>query len=195
MPTGYTADVADGKVTDLLTFALQCGRAFGACIEQRDESGNAPPRRREVSDYHAKALKEAKNRLVALKHVGAATADREAAAAFAERTKESARYEAQRLEKKARYEAMIAKVSAWTPPTKDHNEMKQFMLNQLQESIRFDCSGLGLSAPERMNGKEWLAKAIASAQRDVEYHEKEYAREVKSVEEANQWIDALYRSL
>lgn len=30
MPTGYTFEVCEGKMTDFSAFALQCARAFGA---------------------------------------------------------------------------------------------------------------------------------------------------------------------
>lgn len=42
MPTGYTSGVAVGKVTDFREFALQCARAFGACISLSDESSDTP---------------------------------------------------------------------------------------------------------------------------------------------------------
>jgi hypothetical protein len=37
MPTGYTAGVADGTITEFREYALLCARAFGACIMLRDE--------------------------------------------------------------------------------------------------------------------------------------------------------------
>ena len=37
MPTGYTSGVATGEIKDFKTYALQCARAFGACIMLRDE--------------------------------------------------------------------------------------------------------------------------------------------------------------
>lgn len=42
MPTGYTAAVCDGKITEFPAFALQCARAFGALITMRDDAMNAP---------------------------------------------------------------------------------------------------------------------------------------------------------
>lgn len=37
MPTGYTADIKDG--IDFKTYAMNCARAFGACVMLRDEPG------------------------------------------------------------------------------------------------------------------------------------------------------------
>ena len=64
MPTGYTASVADGRVTEFAPFALQCARAMGALIMMRDEPHDAPiPERFEASDYYSKSLAEARERL------------------------------------------------------------------------------------------------------------------------------------
>src|SRR5690348_5408929 len=56
MPTGYTAEVAEGKVTDFRTFALRCARAFGATIMQRDDPTHDLPKMREESSHHRDEL-------------------------------------------------------------------------------------------------------------------------------------------
>ena len=38
MPTGYTAGIADGTITNFEQYALRCIRAFGATMHLRDES-------------------------------------------------------------------------------------------------------------------------------------------------------------
>jgi hypothetical protein len=53
MPTGYTADVQNGTVTELRDFALSCARAFGACIMMRDDPPGTPiPDQFEPSSYY-----------------------------------------------------------------------------------------------------------------------------------------------
>ena len=59
MPTGYTSDLYEGKNISFTEFALQCSRAFGATIDQRDDGRDAPlrlpiPR----LDYSEKGLAE-----------------------------------------------------------------------------------------------------------------------------------------
>ena len=63
MPTGYTADVADGKITEFTEYALQCARAFGACIMLRDDPVSSEIPEFEPSDYSAKELAEAEKDL------------------------------------------------------------------------------------------------------------------------------------
>ncbi|VTR91619.1 unnamed protein product [Gemmata massiliana] len=36
---------------------------------------------------------------------------------------------------------MLEHVRAWEPPSTDHENLKQFMIDQLRESIDFDCRG------------------------------------------------------
>lgn len=88
MPTGYTAGVEDGTVTTLREYALTCARGMGACIMQRDDPMNEPPKKQEPTDYHVKWLAEAKEKLVQL----AAMSNEEIKAAFTaenERAKQS----------------------------------------------------------------------------------------------------------
>ena len=68
MPTGYTHPVQEGKITELRDFALNCARAFGACVTMRDDPSDTPiPGKFEPSDYHIKALKEAKEDLLVVR--------------------------------------------------------------------------------------------------------------------------------
>ena len=63
MPTGYTAGIIDGKTETFQEFAKQCMRAFGATIHMRDENMDKEYEPRTPSDYHTKALEEAKEKL------------------------------------------------------------------------------------------------------------------------------------
>ena len=58
MPTGYTADIYEGNDVSFRDFALKCARAFGACIEQRDDDANDKPKLIEKTkdNYHIKRL-------------------------------------------------------------------------------------------------------------------------------------------
>ena len=59
MPTGYTSKIADG--IGFKDFALSCARAFGACIEMRDDPSDKPiPNEFKPNDYHKKRMAAAK---------------------------------------------------------------------------------------------------------------------------------------
>jgi len=73
MPTGYSAPVLEGKIKTLPEFALLCARAFGACVNMRDDSMSADiPEEFPVSDYHSKAYKQASRKLNRLNSLNSA---------------------------------------------------------------------------------------------------------------------------
>jgi hypothetical protein len=196
MPTGYTAAVADGTVTAFPEFAITCARAFGALIMMRDEpSGTTIPDEFQPSDYSAKQLDAAKARWAALQSV---TPEASAAASLAAYNTEcESRAEAvlKRTQTRERYEAMLEEAKAWQAPTADHEGMKAFMIQQLEESIRFDCGDFALPAPVQRTGAAWLADQIAAAERDIAYHTKAHAEEVERTNMRNAWVKALRASL
>ena len=61
MPTGYTEDIYNGKDVTFKDFALKCARAFGACVHQREDNIDDPPRLK-IADtsYYEEKLKKAK---------------------------------------------------------------------------------------------------------------------------------------
>ena len=195
MPTAYTADVQSGKVTDFKDFAMQCARAFGACITMRDDPNDADiPDQFEPSDYHLNEVAEAKKELARL----ASMTDEQKSISALEAYNIDCKVvlDRQQLQEahRARYEAMLKAVEAWSPPTNDHVEMKRFMERQLRESIDFDCRPYG-SGAVRMSGSEWHDGAIAKARRDIEYHTNKYAEEVERCEKRTEWVRALRASL
>jgi hypothetical protein len=197
MPTGYTADVQSGKVTEFPEFAMQCARAFGALIMMRDESSKAPiPERFEPkTSYYDEALASAKARLAELLAMSP-----EAVTAAAEESHKDAvaRWSARRAARAAerqRYEAMLAKVAAWEPPTPEHDGMKKFMADQLRESIKFDCSGDYDDEPVALAGPAWLEKETETARWDIGRYAKHRREEIARTEDRNKWLADLRASL
>ena len=96
-----------------------------------------------------------------------------------------------------RYEAMLTQVQAWTPPTVDHEEMKKFMFDQIEQSIGFDCNDDPTKYYIVMEEtpQEWKASLIAKAKHGIEYHSKEWEHEQKRTRERNEWNKALFASL
>jgi hypothetical protein len=197
MPTGYTADVVDGKVTDFPTFALQCARAFGALIEMRDAPNDAPiPDEFKASTYHADRVEQARGELEALNLL---SQDERRMAADAEYETELQRRresEAKTVVVRERLNAMLADVEAWEPPTLEHFELKRFMQQQLNETLKWDGRGLYHDEPlERKTPDEWYEAQRTRLERDIVYHTKHHAEEVERVKGRNAWVKALRESL
>ena len=194
MPTGYTLDLYDGKDITFEEFVLKCARAFGVLIDMRDEPIDAPiPERFEPSDYHLKELERAKKRLKEIKKWDEEKAEQEAERAYREALKEREEFIKKNKLIRKRYEDMLSKVQKWKPPTIEHESLKQFMIQQLVESIEYDC--FIPEMPQRLSGEEYKEQQIKKALSDIDYHEREYAEEVNRVYERNKWLLSLRESL
>lgn len=196
MPTGYTAAIKDG--ISFATYAMNCARAFGACVTLRDDPGGGEriPLVFEPSDYHAKAAQEARDALAAL--LALTPEQRETSAAKAWDDSETSRLMMLEECRKTReaYEAMLGKVNAWTPPTPDHVGLQEFMRKQIEMSLEFDCGDADDAEPKsRMSGEQWAAQEAGRLNRDIAYHERTYADEVERAASRTKWVRELRASL
>jgi len=194
MPTGYTADIYDGNDVSFRDFALKCARAFGACIEQRDDDANDKPKLIEKNDkdnYHIKRIEEAKKWKKPTK------------AEFDDYVKKQTAYYNEQIDKqnklKDSYQQMLDKANAWTPPTSEHEGLKQFMIDQLSDSLKNDCGNdyyqMELSQIESYTYEGMVSDMRASNKRDIEYHTEQLKKDNERVDTRNEWISALYKSL
>jgi hypothetical protein len=196
MPTGYTADVQSGKVTEFPEFAMQCARAFGALISMRDEPASAPiPDEFKPSDYNAEALKKAEAELARLLGMSLAEVNAAAQSAYEQAVEAWERRDRLRTEHRARYNAMLQKARAWTPPTIEHEELKKFMIEQLTESIHFDTVSKHDAKPEKQEPGDWYRWIVEQARRNVDYRAKAHREEVQRARERTEWVRALRDSL
>lgn len=195
MPTGYTAAVADGTVTDLKTFALRLARGMGAIVTMRDAPRDAIiPESIEPDGYYAERVASLTAKLAELE---AMTVEQASAAAQADAEQFDADFVEARqrhLDKRDRYLAMIAKVEAWQGAPEG---IKEFGLNQLTESLAFDCSEPFTFWRTRpaTDGAEWLAKQKANVLYELEYATKNKVDEDARIAERNAWLAQLHRSL
>lgn len=198
MPTGYTAAIGEGITFN--NFVLQCARAFGACIEMRDDPMDKPiPDEFKPSDYSERQLAEANKRVAQLKAMSASQCAKEAKADYERQVTYHKESIAKDAALKAKYEAMLAEVEAWTPPSTDHDELKNFMRNQITESIRFDCGGNyhqdALKSLRPMTGNEWQQSELNKALEDISYHSKAQKEENERAAKRTQWVRQLRESI
>lgn len=196
MPTGYTADIKDG--ISFKTFAMNCARAFGACVTLRDEPGGGDkiPEAFEASDYHAQQVEKALAALAEFHAMSPSQHMREASKAWDEaETRRIVRLDEMRAQRKA-YEDMLSKVKAWAPPTPEHDGLKEFMHTQIAQSIDFDCDESYYSTPTpRLTGAQWAAQRLEKLERDLAYQLREQAAEIERASGRTAWVKALRASL
>ena len=195
MPTGYTADVADGKVTDFRTFALRCARQFGATVMQRDEPMDVLPKLREESDYAKKGLAKSEAELARLRAMTITEAGAEQAKEHRAQAKAYNEMRRDMREKRGRYTTMLASAREWTPPTAEHGRLKQFMIDQLEESIKYDCNDEWLDEKPLVAVEVWLKEKQERELASVKRYAEDVAAERVRVAAANAWIRALWAGL
>lgn len=198
MATGYTHKIKDGITFE--QFAMGCARAFGACVEMRDDPSDVPiPEKFEPSIYHKKALAECRKTLAKIEGMKAVECDAESEKEYSHAKKlcEKRIREGQELAEK--YKAMLCQIANYTPPSKDHEGFKKFMIEQVSESLKFDY-GVGydtreLASLRKLSAKEWKAEAIKKAKDDIAYHTKEDKEECARAEGRTLWVKQLRDSL
>lgn len=194
MPSGYTEKLSKGP-QEFQDFALECARAFGALISMRDADGAEIPSSFEPNPYYKKAEQEARERLVALER---RTSTEWAEAEIAEREEHNARnteLRAKASEKLDRYRSMRQEVLDWTPPTGEHIEMKAFMLDQLDQSIKMDCSTTWIRDREPMSVAQYRAEQLVAVQKEVGRAATGWAEEQERAASRTQWVADLRESL
>lgn len=190
MPTGYTQNMN----ISFNDFVLQCARAFGATITLRDEPMSPDIPEFQPSDWNTKELAKAQGRLLDLTHMSPVLKASSAAGYNARKYENFLKTTTDDIDLRDKYETMLQKVESWQPPTPDHTKLKEFMVKQLNESIEWDCN-YERETPVPLSAEQWYFQELEKASKDINYHTKEYIKEVKRVNERNAWVSALKESL
>lgn len=196
MPTGYTANIKNGISFE--AFALNCARAFGACITLRDEPGGGEqiPESFAPSDFYAKQLERAQEKLAWVKGLSPYACEQEADKEWKEREQRRLEMLKEKRDLRRQYENMLDHVRAWEPPTSEHVNLKKFMEEQITESIEFDCDESYYSQPaECQSGEAWRKKYVASLLTEIERAAREDKAEIERAEQRTKWINELRVSL
>lgn len=182
MPTGYTADVADGKVTDVREFAARCARGFMPFIHMRDDSWDVPLRMPTAPDnsYEVRSLEDAKREL----REWQTSTEEEKYARWSTYVHETEKRNNEAIieknETEARYRKMLAQVQEIDAPG-NVQSFKDFLVSQLEESIKFDCNTSYYNS-KPLSYSEWYDMENEAVLRTVIYRE-------KSVKEAQERYD------
>jgi hypothetical protein len=195
MPTGYTSIIGDRESVSFEEFAMRCARGMGACISMRDNSLDAPiPDRFEPdTTFYAERERAAQEQIALFEAMStddaARAADEEHEKTIADVNAANERYSALR----GKYERMRVGVQSWVPPTQDHNGLKDFMLEQLEQSMRFDC--IHLTTPDRVSPERWRLTKLDEAHRARIRAREGLLEEVERTESRNKWLADLRGSL
>ncbi len=195
MVTAYTSDLVNGKEASFKSFILKCARAFGPLVSMREDSLETQiPKKLEPDPYYAATLS---NIALELRLAELRTDEQWEAVAlkyFMDAKASDEQIERDRIQKKARLMAMRSKVADWTPPTSDHQELKDFMMEQIDSTVKFECFPREPSAT-RVPWQEYKQGELGALKRNVEYYAVEAQKEIDRTNIKNQWIADLRKSL
>jgi len=199
MPTGYTARICEGEQS-MSEFILGCARAFGACAGQRDNPMDDLPKIPAEIEFQGGArIAEAEKKLADL----LALTQEEKIAMGVKEHKEQIKYYTKALKERkivrARLDKMYARIEDWVPPSKDHDELKKFMLDQLQSTIEND-GDVGyyertLQAEKEKDMLDFYDSELVRAKWCVKHAKEEAHKEKDRYVNRVQWIKQLYNSL
>lgn len=190
MPTALTYDIYRGKKVKFRDFVIKCA-GFEPIVGKR---GETIPDEFYPDNTHLQEVEAAKSILAEAESWTDEKAEKEAKRDF-DKNISSFKGACKRIEKiRQAYLAMLNQVENWVPPTQDHQEMKNTMVNQLTESIKFDCSRSPIK-PKRLSGEQYRVQLINWARQEIAYKNKCHAEEMALVTKKNDWLRSLRRSL
>lgn len=201
MPTGYTAGILDGTIKDFNGFAKLCIRAFGATMHMRDDSFDVEYKKAEPGDYYSTQLEKAKQDLIDIeKLTDSEIIDKQKSDLLKSKNRHIKYIEDAKLNE-AKLNSILKDVSTWIPPTDNHKEIKNFMINQINETIKFDCSHE--SYEEKLNeielelsnldASKYRESLIKQANWSIDYNTEH--KEIKRCNEANEFVELFFNSL
>lgn len=197
MPPEYIEEIQKG--IEFNDFVWKCVRAaFGPLISMPEEPHDAPiPKKLEPSNFYREKIVEIKKELESLSEMTIETAEIKAQEKFTSEVDRIQEYINKANDAREKYQEMLLKVKAWQPPTLDHFELKNFMVEQINRSIRFDCDTrcyTNIEVPF-LSAREYLAKERKRLMSELQYCIKNDMVERESVAIRNQWLEDLRNSL
>lgn len=205
MPSGYTSNVANGKVTELNDYLLNCAKAFGALVNMRDMPDDTPIPLEILPDtYHEKELvfyKKSLDDLVTMnqskKIIECAKYNKDGLADAKESNEERAKI-------KLNYEIMLYKVRKWKdshlkisgqiPIKEGYDEFFKFIEKQLIDSLEWDTE-YPESVFTPLSVDEWYYEEMDSILRNIKYHDKALKEEIVHTKEKNDWLQGLRKMM
>ena len=204
MPTGYTAGIIDGEITTFEQFATQCTRAFGATIHMRDNPMDSPYEPRTPSDYHTNSIQSKRERLEEIESMS----DEKIVEDFNTQLEEDLKYHQTKMEEDKRnlekLNSMLESAKSWIPPTEDHQSFRNFMIEQIESTIKVDGDPsyhtnkmveIKKQMEEGINPKEYREETIQEIKSQISYHETEYQKELVRCKDSNDWMDKFFESI
>lgn len=198
MPTGYTASIEDGAITNAKDFILLCTRAFGVAMEIRDEplSTPTPTEFKPNIKYHKEQLEKELAEMDRLLNISDEDFHKEMVELRENAIKSATKRLKSSQELDAKYEAILKDIKAWDPP-EEYKELKDFAIKQIEisrpdlEWQKKHIEKCMIEDPDDFAKKDLLD----SCKWSIEYHQKEIKDEIDRAEAKTKFMKDLIESL
>lgn len=203
MSTGYTCFIEDGRITTGKEFLKKCIRAFGCCINQREESLVAPLETKiKADDYYEKAYYKAVEKYEKLKKMTLEEMITNARRDRVNRIEEREKYLDCQEKLRNKYMNIRNEVEQWNPPTAEHQGIKSFALEQIDISMPSEEDLIriqnDIAHNQDMNESSVIKDVIALIEgsiKDIEYYSNKMREEENRVDGRNEFLDQFLKSL
>lgn len=203
MPTGYTAHIEDGEITTGKEFLRLCTRAFGIAIDVKDEPLSTPtPSSFEPSPFYKESYDRALKKLEEVNKMTFDEAKIQMRADYEKRISDYKAYAERETAMNKKYAKVRKEVEEWIPPTKEHEGIKKFALEQIDMCVtkqEYIDEYLEKSKEEFDDSDEavqnYINDIIDYYQRDIEMSYKSWQEELERTRSKNEWMTKFLESL
>ena len=194
MPTGLTGPIYEGDTMTAAQFLLRCARHSSVLAEMRDDPLDAPiPTIIPVSDYYMEAVERAHRDLAEIEALSEEECQNRAQAEYEARLTARAHEQAKKARIATRYAILLTEIQAWTPPTAEHEKLKDYAISQLQTGAEED--GRSYEFPPPVLNPQWREDRLAELRDQVAYATKRLHEQEERARVATEWLTALRASL
>lgn len=200
--TSYTSGILDGRITTFEQFAKQCVRAFGASVHMKGESIVVEYKKNEPTDYYRKYVELYKKNLAEIETMP----DDELIKDEQRQLKESIeRYKIainEKIKNKKLLTGFLIQAENYIPPTEEHNRFKEFLIQQLKDTIACDgddsyyikAVGKAENVLANLKPDELRKKRLESAKHNLEFYQNKYDMDIKGCNEGDEWVKKIFDS-
>lgn len=132
MPTGYTQYIENGKITTGKDFLKLCTRAFDIAVDIKDEPLSvSTPTHFKPDSYYKERYEKALKRFNSVSKMTLDEARQKMKKLYDDQITFYIEYIENATSLNEKYKKVRNEVEKWTPPTEDHQKLKEFALNQI----------------------------------------------------------------
>ena len=203
MPTGYTAGILDGRINTFEEFAKACAKAFGGMSHMRHSETTDEYIPDKINDYYTDSIDKCNRKLVELANKSNEDLENEALVEYNDDKEHNLKQIVRVNNDREKLTKFLQSAKDYIPPTEDHEDIKNFMIQQLTDTIVSDCNTeyhdqqlirnhqLIKDLPNRNLRLEKLEVINTS----LGYNIKRFKDETTRIDENNEWVRVLFKSI